>query len=69
VSSPNDTGWIATLVPKHATTRVAQVAVFSVMNGTTILTQNQNFGAALGQPLTILQGRLVRAALQVKFWA
>lgn len=49
------------------TTLVAQMAVYNVMNGNTILTQNQNFGAALGQPLTILQGRLVRAALQVKF--
>ena len=30
-------------------------------------TENQTFGSALGQPLTILQGRIFRAALQMKF--
>ena len=44
-----------------------QLSVYNVLNTNTILTQNQNFGAALGQPLTILQGRMVRASLQMKF--
>ncbi len=49
------------------TTLVGQVTVYNVLNGNTILTQNQNFGAALGQPLTILQGRMMRAVMQMKF--
>lgn len=41
--------------------------MYNVLNSNVVLSQNQNFGAALGQPLTILQGRIVRAALQYKF--
>jgi hypothetical protein len=44
-----------------------QVSVYNVLNSNVVLTQNQNLGAALGQPLTILQGRIVRAAFQYKF--
>lgn len=48
-------------------TLALQTSVYNVLNGNTVLTQNQSFGAALGQPLTILQGRMLRAAMQVKF--
>ena len=44
-----------------------QLSLYNVLNANTILTQNQNFGAALGQPQTILQGRMLRASLQMKF--
>jgi hypothetical protein len=41
--------------------------VYNTLNSNVVLTENQTFGAALGQPLTILQGRIFRAALQMKF--
>jgi hypothetical protein len=44
-----------------------QVSVYNVLNSNVVLSQNQNYGAALGQPLTLLQARIVRAALQYKF--
>jgi hypothetical protein len=44
-----------------------QVDVYNALNSNVVLTENQTFGAALGQPLTILQGRIFRAALQMKF--
>jgi len=43
------------------------VSVYNVLNSNVTLTQNQNFGSVLGQPLTILQGRIFRASVQVKF--
>ena len=43
------------------------VDVYNVFNSNVVLTQNQNFGSALGQPQRILQGRLVRLAAQIKF--
>lgn len=48
-------------------TLAAQFSLYNVLNANTVLTQNQSLGAALGQPLTILQGRMLRAALQMKF--
>jgi len=45
----------------------AQVDVYNALNSNVVLTENQTFGAALGQPLTILKGRIFRAALQMKF--
>ena len=53
--------------PKGTWTVQPQVDVYNVLNANPVLTQNQAYGAALDQPLTILQGRIVRAALQVKF--
>jgi hypothetical protein len=44
-----------------------QLDVYNALNSNVVLTENQTFGAALGQPLTILQGRIFRAALQMKF--
>jgi hypothetical protein len=44
-----------------------QVDVYNALNSNVVLTENQTFGSALGQPLTILQGRIFRAALQMKF--
>lgn len=41
--------------------------IYNALNGNTVLTQNQAFGAALDQPLTILQGRIYRATVQFKF--
>jgi hypothetical protein len=41
--------------------------VYNTLNSNVVLTENQTFGPALGQPLTILQGRIFRAALQMKF--
>lgn len=41
--------------------------IYNALNNNTVLTQNQNFGAALNQPLTILQGRIYRATVQFKF--
>ena len=46
---------------------IGQVDVYNSLNSNVVLTENQTFGPALGQPLTILQGRIVRAALQMKF--
>ena len=44
-----------------------QLDVYNTLNSNVVLTENQTFGSALGQPLTILQGRIFRAALQMKF--
>ncbi len=44
-----------------------QLDVYNALNSNVVLTENQTFGSALGQPLTILQGRIFRAALQMKF--
>ncbi len=44
-----------------------QLDVYNALNSNVVLTENQTFGSVLGQPLTILQGRIFRAALQMKF--
>jgi len=44
-----------------------QFDLFNVMNSSGVLTQQNNVGTSLGQPLTILQGRLPRVALQVQW--
>jgi hypothetical protein len=44
-----------------------QVAVFNVLNGSTVLQEVQSFGPNLGQPQNFLQGRLMRLALLVNF--
>jgi hypothetical protein len=48
-------------------TLTPQLDIYNLFNGNTVLTQNQAYGSALDQPLTILQGRIFRAAMQMKF--
>lgn len=41
--------------------------VFNALNTNVVLSENQNFGSSLGQPLAVLQGRLLRVSSQIKF--
>jgi hypothetical protein len=41
--------------------------MFNALNSNVVLSQNQNFGSTLGQPLAVLQGRLLRVSSQIKF--
>ena len=41
--------------------------MFNAMNSNVVLSQNQAFGSSLGQPLAVLQGRLLRLSTQLKF--
>jgi hypothetical protein len=41
--------------------------MFNALNSNVVLSQNQNFGPTLGQPLAVLQGRLLRISSQIKF--
>jgi carboxypeptidase family protein len=41
--------------------------MFNALNSNVVLSQNQNFGSSLGQPLAVLQGRLLRISSQIKF--
>jgi hypothetical protein len=41
--------------------------MFNALNSNVVLSQNQNFGQSLGQPLAVLQGRLLRISSQIKF--
>jgi Carboxypeptidase regulatory-like domain len=41
--------------------------MFNALNSNVVLSQNQNFGPSLGQPLAVLQGRLLRISSQIKF--
>ena len=41
--------------------------MFNALNSNVVLSENQNFGSALGQPLAVLQGRLLRVSSQIKF--
>jgi hypothetical protein len=41
--------------------------MFNSLNTNVVLSENQNFGSTLGQPLAILQGRLLRISSQIKF--
>jgi len=41
--------------------------MFNALNSNVVLSQNQNFGSLLGQPLAVLQGRLLRLSSQIKF--
>jgi outer membrane receptor protein involved in Fe transport len=43
------------------------VDVYNVFNTNPVLVENQNFGSALGTPLRILQGRLMRLTAQINF--
>ena len=44
-----------------------QVAVFNVLNNNVVLSENEQFGATLGQARNILQARLLRLALLLDF--
>jgi hypothetical protein len=44
-----------------------QVDIFNTLNANTVLTQVTTFGASLGNPATILTGRLVRFQLKALF--
>ena len=44
-----------------------QFDAYNALNSGVVLTQNQVFGAALGRPVTILQGRLLRFGLQARW--
>lgn len=43
------------------------IEIFNVLNGNVVLSENQNFGATLGQPQSILQPRLLRVSTQTRF--
>jgi len=45
----------------------AQADVFNVFNSNAVLTELQVFGPTLGQPTSILQGRLLRLSGSFKF--
>ena len=44
-----------------------QADVFNALNVSYVKTQNITFGSSLGQPLDVLQPRLLRLALQMRF--
>ena len=44
-----------------------QVDIFNLTNSNTVKSQNQTFGTNLGQPLSILQPRTLRLAMQMRF--
>ena len=52
---------------RGARTFTGQFDLFNVLNSSGILTQNNAVGASLGQPLTILQGRLPRIVFQMQW--
>jgi len=41
--------------------------IFNAANGNTVMSQNRAFGPSLGQPLEILQPRLLRVSSQLRF--
>jgi hypothetical protein len=43
------------------------VDVYNVFNTNPVLTVNQSFGSALGTPMRVLQGRLMRLTTQINF--
>lgn len=45
----------------------ADLTIFNVLNVSTVITQVETFGAALGTPTSIIPGRLPRLGLQVSF--
>lgn len=45
----------------------AQLDMFNALNGNAIFSANNSIGSSLGQVTSILQGRLIRLAFQVKF--
>ena len=43
------------------------IDIYNVFNGNVVLVENQNYGAQLGQPQRVLQGRLLRVTAQINF--
>src|SRR5262249_17156726 len=41
--------------------------MFNAFNSKGVVAENQNYGSSLGQPLAVLQGRLLRLSSQIKF--
>jgi hypothetical protein len=41
--------------------------IFNLLNSSVVLTQQQAFGSALGQPLTTLQGRFLKLGIRITF--
>jgi hypothetical protein len=48
-------------------TFTTQADFFNALNGNAIFARNNSIGATLGQVTTILQGRMMRLAFQMKF--
>jgi hypothetical protein len=46
-----------------------QIDFFNLLNGNAIFARQDAVGNSLGDVTTILQGRLIRLAFQMKFWA
>jgi hypothetical protein len=44
-----------------------QIAVFNALNSNVVLAENEQFGATLGEPRNILQGRMLRLGLLFNF--
>jgi hypothetical protein len=44
-----------------------QFDVFNILNGNTVLSTVESFGASLDQPTSILQGRLFAVGAQMSF--
>jgi hypothetical protein len=44
-----------------------QLDLFNSLNSSYVKTQNTTFGSSLGTPLSILQPRLMRLAMQLRF--
>ena len=44
-----------------------QFDIFNLLNASTILSQTEHFGSALGRPTAILQGRLFALGMQLGF--
>ena len=44
-----------------------QFDVYNALNSGVVLSENQTFGTALGRPVTILQGRLLRFGMQARW--
>ena len=44
-----------------------QFDIFNLLNASTILSETEQFGSALGRPTAILQGRLFALGMQLNF--
>ena len=45
----------------------AQMDIFNLLNGNSILSVNETYGSQLNRPASILQGRLIAAGMQLTF--
>ena len=58
---------VAKSVPVGAVVLTPQVDVFNALNANAVLTEVTTYGAALGNPVTILSPRLIRLQVKVRF--